>query len=67
MINNETEYKEAVKKLEALGDDMDSDFFDEVWFDKLTSEIEAYEKIHYHIGDGSPEEIEKLKQALLKD
>ena len=69
MITNEAELKEATKKLEAMGDKLndDSSEKDVAEFEKLSDEIEAYEKIHYPIAEGKPEEIEKLKNEFRKD
>lgn len=69
MINNETELKEATKKLELMGDKLndtstEKDFLE---FEKLSEEIEAYENIHYPIKEGNPEETEKLKNEYRKD
>lgn len=63
MINNETEYKEAIKKLESMDDDPNMDV---VAFEKLLSEIVAYDIANYPIGKPSLSEIEKLKNEYRK-
>lgn len=60
---NETEHKEAVKKLESMGDDPN---MDAVAFEKLLSEIVTYDIDNYPIGKPSMSEIEKLKNEYRK-
>ena len=59
---------DALQTLERMGDDEDFETTPELQqkFERLALLIESYEKIHYPIEKGKPEEIEKLKKQYRK-
>lgn len=67
LLKTESDYKEAIKELEKIGDNPS---FDEspnliIRFELLSKLIELYEKEHFSIQKGDPIEIIKLKMELL--